>query len=134
PLPTCPLPRSAGSGLLHVPRLAYPTIGGRAFSHSAPTLWNSTPGPSALLPPLPPSRAVSRPSSLTVPLAQLLDLKSELIDTQAERVVLEKEVHDQLLQLHAVQLQLHAKTGQNVDSTAIKAKLVCPRQEFKCIS
>jgi len=37
---------------------------------------------------------------------------------------LEKEVHDQLLQLHAVQLQLHAKTGQSVDSGAIKAKLV----------
>ncbi|XP_043540458.1 Golgi-associated PDZ and coiled-coil motif-containing protein isoform X2 [Chiloscyllium plagiosum] len=55
--------------------------------------------------------------------AQLLDLKSELIDTQAEKAVLEKEVHDQLLQLHAVQLQLHAKTGQNVDSSSIKAKL-----------
>ncbi|XP_062889781.1 Golgi-associated PDZ and coiled-coil motif-containing protein isoform X1 [Mobula hypostoma] len=55
--------------------------------------------------------------------AQLLDMKSELIDTQAEKAVLEKEVHDQLLQLHAVQLQLHAKTGQNVDSGSIKAKL-----------
>ncbi|XP_069742930.1 Golgi-associated PDZ and coiled-coil motif-containing protein [Narcine bancroftii] len=55
--------------------------------------------------------------------AQLLDMKSELIDTQAEKVVLEKEVHDQLLQLHAVQLQLHAKTGQIVDSGSIKAKL-----------
>lgn len=56
--------------------------------------------------------------------AQLVDLKSELTETQAEKVVLEKEVHDQLLQLHAVQLQLHAKTGQSVDSGAIKAKLV----------
>ncbi|EMP38633.1 Golgi-associated PDZ and coiled-coil motif-containing protein [Chelonia mydas] len=55
--------------------------------------------------------------------AQLVDLKSELTETQAEKVVLEKEVHDQLLQLHAVQLQLHAKTGQSVDSGAIKAKL-----------
>ncbi|XP_031408084.1 Golgi-associated PDZ and coiled-coil motif-containing protein [Meleagris gallopavo] len=55
--------------------------------------------------------------------AQLVDLKSELTETQAEKAVLEKEVHDQLLQLHAVQLQLHAKTGQNVDSGAIKAKL-----------
>ncbi|NXD76700.1 GOPC protein, partial [Halcyon senegalensis] len=45
--------------------------------------------------------------------AQLVDLKSELTETQAEKAVLEKEVHDQLLQLHAVQLQLHAKTGQN---------------------
>lgn len=56
--------------------------------------------------------------------AQLVDLKSELTETQAEKAVLEKEVHDQLLQLHAVQLQLHAKTGQSVDSGAIKAKLV----------
>lgn len=58
------------------------------------------------------------------PQAQLVDLKSELTETQAEKAVLEKEVHDQLLQLHAVQLQLHAKTGQSVDSGAIKAKLV----------
>ncbi|XP_038252536.2 Golgi-associated PDZ and coiled-coil motif-containing protein isoform X2 [Dermochelys coriacea] len=55
--------------------------------------------------------------------AQLVDLKSELTETQAEKVVLEKEVHDQLLQLHAIQLQLHSKTGQSVDSGAIKAKL-----------
>lgn len=52
-----------------------------------------------------------------------MDLKSELTETQAEKVVLEKEVHDQLLQLHSVQLQLHAKTGQSVDSGTIKAKL-----------
>ncbi|PIO16338.1 hypothetical protein AB205_0205740 [Aquarana catesbeiana] len=56
--------------------------------------------------------------------AQLVDFKSELTEVQAEKAVLEKEVHDQLLQLHAVQLQLHSKTGQNVDSGAIKAKLV----------
>lgn len=52
-----------------------------------------------------------------------MDLKSELTETRAEKTVLEKEVHDQLLQLHAIQLQLHAKTGQSVDSGAIKAKL-----------
>ncbi|CAJ0961674.1 unnamed protein product [Ranitomeya imitator] len=62
-------------------------------------------------------------TTVEVAQAQLVDLKSELTETQAEKVVLEKEVHDQLLQLHAVQLQLHAKTGQNVDSGAIKAKL-----------
>ncbi|KAM4693714.1 Golgi-associated PDZ and coiled-coil motif-containing protein isoform 3-T3 [Discoglossus pictus] len=55
--------------------------------------------------------------------AQLVDLRSELTETQAEKSVLDKEVHDQLLQLHAVQLQLHSKSGQNVDSGAIKAKL-----------
>ncbi|KAM8953541.1 Golgi-associated PDZ and coiled-coil motif-containing protein isoform 1-T1 [Pelodytes ibericus] len=61
--------------------------------------------------------------------AQIVDLKSELTETQAEKVVLDKEVHDQLLQLHAVQLQLHAKTGQSVDSGAIKAKLSVPSME-----
>uniref|UniRef100_A0A4W3IR98 FERM domain-containing protein 3 n=1 Tax=Callorhinchus milii TaxID=7868 RepID=A0A4W3IR98_CALMI len=35
--------RSSGSGLLHVPRPNRPTIGGRAFSLSAPRLWNSIP-------------------------------------------------------------------------------------------
>ncbi|XP_066563768.1 Golgi-associated PDZ and coiled-coil motif-containing protein [Amia ocellicauda] len=55
--------------------------------------------------------------------AQLVDLKSELTNVQAEKVVIEKEVHGQLLQLHAIQLQLHSKTGQNVDSGSIKAKL-----------
>ncbi|XP_053566773.1 Golgi-associated PDZ and coiled-coil motif-containing protein isoform X3 [Bombina bombina] len=55
--------------------------------------------------------------------AQLVDLKSELTEAQAEKSVLDKEVHDQLLQLHAVQLQLHSKSGQSVDSGAIKAKL-----------
>lgn len=61
--------------------------------------------------------------------AQLVDLKSELTETQAEKVVLEKEVHDQLLQLHSIQLQLHAKTGQSVDSGTIKAKLVSSLEE-----
>ncbi|XP_006626350.1 Golgi-associated PDZ and coiled-coil motif-containing protein isoform X1 [Lepisosteus oculatus] len=61
--------------------------------------------------------------------AQLVDLKSELTDVQAEKAVIEKEVHDQLLQLHAIQLQLHSKTGQNVDSGSIKAKLSVPSVE-----
>ncbi|KAL4649131.1 Golgi-associated PDZ and coiled-coil motif-containing protein isoform X1 [Arapaima gigas] len=55
--------------------------------------------------------------------AQLVDLKSELTAVQAAKAVVEKEVHDQLLQLHALQLQLNAKAGQTVDSGSIKAKL-----------
>lgn len=54
-----------------------------------------------------------------------MDLKSELTDAQAEKVVVEKEVHEQLLQLHALQLQLHAKAGQTVDSGSIKDRMVC---------
>ncbi|KAM9840605.1 Golgi-associated PDZ and coiled-coil motif-containing protein isoform 2-T2 [Aulostomus maculatus] len=55
--------------------------------------------------------------------AQLVDLRSELSESKAERVAVEREVHDQLLQLHALQLQLHAKQGQAVDSDSIKDRL-----------
>ncbi|XP_041721849.2 Golgi-associated PDZ and coiled-coil motif-containing protein isoform X2 [Coregonus clupeaformis] len=55
--------------------------------------------------------------------AQLVDLRSELTDVQAEKEVVEREVHDQLLHLHAMQLQLHAKAGQTVDSDSIKDRM-----------
>ncbi|XP_071226177.1 Golgi-associated PDZ and coiled-coil motif-containing protein-like isoform X3 [Salvelinus alpinus] len=55
--------------------------------------------------------------------AQLVDLRSELTDVQAENVVVEREIHDQLLHLHAMQLQLHAKAGQTVDSDSIKDRM-----------
>ncbi len=56
--------------------------------------------------------------------AQLVDLRSELTDVQAEKAVVEKEVHEQLLQLHAMQLKLQAKGGQAVDSDSIKDRMV----------
>ncbi|XP_062323590.1 Golgi-associated PDZ and coiled-coil motif-containing protein isoform X2 [Osmerus eperlanus] len=49
--------------------------------------------------------------------AQLVDLRSELTDAQAERTVVEREVHEQLLQLHALQLQLRSRAGQADDET-----------------
>ncbi|XP_030627451.1 Golgi-associated PDZ and coiled-coil motif-containing protein isoform X2 [Chanos chanos] len=55
--------------------------------------------------------------------AQLVDLRSELTDAQAEKAVVEKEVHEQLLQLHTLQLQLHSKAGQTVDSSTIKDRM-----------
>ncbi|XP_034383341.1 Golgi-associated PDZ and coiled-coil motif-containing protein isoform X2 [Cyclopterus lumpus] len=55
--------------------------------------------------------------------AQLVDLRSELTEAKAERKVIEREVHDQLLQLHALQLQLHAKQGHAEDSDSIKDRL-----------
>ncbi|XP_066532861.1 Golgi-associated PDZ and coiled-coil motif-containing protein isoform X1 [Hoplias malabaricus] len=61
--------------------------------------------------------------------AQLVDLKSELTDVQAEKTVVEKEVHEQLLQLHALQLHLHSKAGQAVDSGSIKDRLPVPSVE-----
>ncbi len=53
-----------------------------------------------------------------------MDLRSELTDVQAEKAVVEKEVHEQLLQLHAMQLKLQAKGGQAVDSDSIKDRMV----------
>lgn len=59
------------------------------------------------------------------PQAQLVDQRSEITEVKAEREVLEREVHDQLLQLHSLQLQLYAKQGQAEDSDSIKDRLVC---------
>ncbi|XP_076129497.1 Golgi-associated PDZ and coiled-coil motif-containing protein isoform X1 [Alosa pseudoharengus] len=61
--------------------------------------------------------------------AQLVDLKSELADVQGEKSLVEREVHDQLLQLHALQLQLSAKAGQAVDSDSIKDRMPVPAVE-----
>ncbi|XP_018981281.2 Golgi-associated PDZ and coiled-coil motif-containing protein-like isoform X1 [Cyprinus carpio] len=61
--------------------------------------------------------------------AQLVDLRSELTDVQAEKAVVEKEVHEQLLQLHAMQLKLQAKGGQAVDSDSIKDRMPVPSVE-----
>ncbi|KAI3364014.1 hypothetical protein L3Q82_010779 [Scortum barcoo] len=61
--------------------------------------------------------------------AQLVDLRSELTEAKAERAAIEREVHDQLLQLHALQLQLQAKQGQAEDSDSIKDRLPAPTLE-----
>ncbi|XP_053300824.1 Golgi-associated PDZ and coiled-coil motif-containing protein isoform X1 [Pleuronectes platessa] len=61
--------------------------------------------------------------------AQLVDLRSELTEAKGERAVVEREVHDQLLQLHALQLQLHTKKGQAEDSDTIKDRLPTPPVE-----
>lgn len=53
-----------------------------------------------------------------------MDQRSELTEVKAEREVMEQEVHDQLLQLHSLQLQLYAKQGQAEDSDTIKDRLV----------
>lgn len=63
------------------------------------------------------------------PQAQLVDQRSELTEVKAEREVLEREVHDQLLHLHSLQLQLYAKQGQAEDSDTIKDRLVCRTRE-----
>ena len=54
----------------------------------------------------------------------MLDLKEETTSMQAAKSVLEKELHNMLMQLHASQLQIQASKGIEVDSEAIKKKLV----------
>ena len=57
--------------------------------------------------------------------AELVALRHDLVEEKAAKQVLEKEVNNLLLQLHAVQLQLHSNTGMPLDSENIKNKLVC---------
>lgn len=53
-----------------------------------------------------------------------MDLRSEIIEVQAAKSVLEKELHTLLLQLHSSQLEVHELRGLEVDSQEIKKKLV----------
>ena len=56
--------------------------------------------------------------------AELVALRSDKIEANAKVQVLEKELKNTLLQLHAVQLQLHSSTGIDAESDNIKMKLV----------
>lgn len=56
--------------------------------------------------------------------AQLIDMKQDVIETHAAKSVIEKELHNMLMQLHSLQLQIQAQKGIEVDSEAIKKKLV----------
>ena len=56
--------------------------------------------------------------------AELVGLRSGMTEAQAKVSVLEKELKNALLQLHAVQLQLHSTGENNAESDKIKAKLV----------
>ncbi|XP_052239284.1 Golgi-associated PDZ and coiled-coil motif-containing protein-like isoform X1 [Dreissena polymorpha] len=55
--------------------------------------------------------------------AQVLDLKQETVELVASKSVLERELHNMLMQLHSSQLQLQASKGLEVDSESIKKKL-----------
>ena len=48
--------------------------------------------------------------------AELVALRHDLVEERAAKQVLEKEVNNLLLQLHAVQLQLHSNAGMPLDS------------------
>ena len=51
-------------------------------------------------------------------------MKQDVIETHAAKSVIEKELHNMLMQLHSLQLQIQAQKGIEVDSEAIKKKLV----------
>ncbi|KAL8573554.1 hypothetical protein ACOMHN_047825 [Nucella lapillus] len=55
--------------------------------------------------------------------AQLLDMRSEVVEERAAKEALQAELHTMLLQLHSTQLQLHEARGIEVDSNHIKNKL-----------
>lgn len=63
--------------------------------------------------------------------AELVALRHDLVEDRAAKQVLEKEVNNLLLQLHAVQLQLHSNTGMPVDSENIKNKLESEMAKYK---
>ena len=51
-------------------------------------------------------------------------MKQDVVETHAAKSVIEKELHNMLMQLHSLQLQIQAQKGIEVDSEAIKKKLV----------
>eukprot|EP00112_Aurelia_sp_Birch-Aquarium-sp1_P023506 Seg703.5 transcript_id=Seg703.5/GoldUCD/mRNA.D3Y31 product="Golgi-associated PDZ and coiled-coil motif-containing protein" protein_id=Seg703.5/GoldUCD/D3Y31 len=63
--------------------------------------------------------------------AELVALRSDKIEANAKVQVLEKELKNTLLQLHAVQLQLHSSTGTDAESNNIKMKLESELSQFR---
>ncbi|XP_020601259.1 Golgi-associated PDZ and coiled-coil motif-containing protein-like [Orbicella faveolata] len=63
--------------------------------------------------------------------AELVALRHDLVEEKAAKQVLEKEVNNLLLQLHAVQLQLHSNAGMPLDSENIKNKLENEMTRYK---
>ncbi|KAK3089179.1 hypothetical protein FSP39_001532 [Pinctada imbricata] len=55
--------------------------------------------------------------------AQMVDMRSDVVELRAAKEHVEQELHNVLLQLHSTQLQLQAEKGVEVDSTAIKKKV-----------
>lgn len=59
-----------------------------------------------------------------------MDMRSDIVEIQAAKAVIEKELHTLLLQLHSSQLQMQALRGMEVDSEDIKRKLVSWEQSL----
>ncbi|EDO46649.1 predicted protein [Nematostella vectensis] len=62
--------------------------------------------------------------------AELVALRHDVVEEQATKRVLEKEVNNLLLQLHAVQLQLHTTSGTHLESDNIRSKLLNDHSPF----
>ena len=58
--------------------------------------------------------------------AELISLRTSMTESQAKVTVMEKELKNTLLQLHAVQLQLHSNSNAEnpIDSNVILNRLV----------
>lgn len=63
--------------------------------------------------------------------AELVALRSGMTEAQAKVTVLESELKNTLLQLHAVQLQLHSSGENTPDSNSIKSKLENELTQFR---
>lgn len=63
--------------------------------------------------------------------AHLVDLRSELCQVRATKIVLEKELQKLLLQLHAAQLEVHAQGNRHEDSEAIKKRLESEMERYR---
>lgn len=55
--------------------------------------------------------------------AQVVDMRSNQIELKSSKALVEKELHNVLLQLHSLQLQKQAEKGIEADSTSIMKKL-----------
>lgn len=60
-----------------------------------------------------------------------MDLRSQLCEVRANKSVLEKELQKLLLQLHAAQLKVHARSNNNIDSETIKTKLESEIERYR---
>lgn len=53
-----------------------------------------------------------------------MELRSQLCEVRASKIVLEKELQKLLIQLHAAQLKVHLQNSYDSDCDNIKKKLV----------
>ena len=68
---------------------------------------------------------------LYTPQAQLVGMRTDILELESSKATIEKELHTLLLQLHASQLEQHQLRGIEINSDEIKKKLVSPRLQTR---